>query len=92
MKRKSIQEIDFPSGQERKSKSTVHKKSMPTVRCVCGCEILLLPDLKAMDRAIKKHVAEHKQVDYSLAFDSLEEFLAEQVLIVASKLDQPNVN
>ena len=45
-----------------------------------------------MDRAIKKHVAEHKQVDYSLAFDSLEEFLAEQVLIVASKLDQPNVN
>ena len=65
---------------------------MPTIRCVCGCEILVVPDLKAMDRAIRNHVAEHKQMDYGLAFDSLEEFLAEQILIVASETNLPNVN
>lgn len=85
MTRKSIQEINLSSDQERKGKSTVHKKSMPVARCICGCEILGVPDLKPMYRAIKKHVTEHKQADDGLALDSLEEFLAEQFLIVASE-------
>ncbi len=34
---------------------------LPTIKCECGAEILLLPDLKAMNRAIKAHVAEHKK-------------------------------
>ena len=38
-----------------------------------------------MNRAIKKHVTEHKQADDGLELDSLKEFLAEQVLIVASE-------
>ena len=63
MTKKSIQEINFTSGQKRNGKSAVHRKGMPTVRCVCGSEILVLPDLKAMNRAIKNHVAEHKQAD-----------------------------
>jgi len=33
-----------------------------TVTCECGAEILLLPDVKAMDRAIEAHiVAVHMQ-------------------------------
>ena len=28
--------------------------------CECGYEILLLPDLKAMDQAIQNHLLEHK--------------------------------
>ena len=32
----------------------------PVVCCECGAEILLVPDLKAMDLAIKAHVAKHK--------------------------------
>lgn len=63
-------------------------KSMPTVKCVCGFKILVVPDLKAMNRAIKNHLAKHKKAHINsvrLAF--IEESLAEQVLIVASKMN-----
>ena len=33
---------------------------LPVIRCECGHEILVLPDLKAMGQAIDKHVLEHK--------------------------------
>jgi hypothetical protein len=83
---KKNQEINFASSQDRKSKSAKHPKGMPTIRCVCGLRILIIPDLKAMNRAIKNHVAEHKQADYGLTFGSLEEFLTEQILMAASKI------
>jgi hypothetical protein len=86
------QEINFASGQESKSKSTKYQKGMPTIRCVCGLRILVVPDLKAMNRVIKNHVAEHKQADYNLELDSLEEFLTEQILKVANKMELPNVS
>jgi hypothetical protein len=54
--------------------------------------ILIIPDLKAMNRATKNPVAKHKQADYDLAFDSLEEFLNEQILVAASKMSLPNVS
>jgi hypothetical protein len=63
-------------------------KSLPTVRCVCGFRILVLPDIKAMNRAIKNHLTKHKKAHVNserLAF--IEESLAEQVLIVASKMN-----
>ncbi len=56
---------------------------MPTVKCLCDSEILVVPDLKAMDIAITKHVTDHKQSrDDS---KRLTDFLIEQVLIAASK-------
>jgi hypothetical protein len=61
---------------------------LPTVKCVCGFKILVVPDLKAMNRAIKNHLAKHKKAhtdSVRLAF--FEESLAEQVLIVASKIN-----
>ena len=64
---------------------------MTAIRCVCGSRILGVPDLKAMNRAIRNHVAEHKQPDYGIVFDSLEDFLTEQILVVASKMGLPNV-
>jgi hypothetical protein len=86
--RKSIQEINFTSNNDRRSKSAPHKKRMRTIRCACGFEILVLPDLKAMNRAIKNHVAEHKQArDGSDRLDSLTEFLTEQTLIVTSNIN-----
>jgi hypothetical protein len=86
MTKRRLQEINYTSGQHRKSKSAAHTKIMPTVRCVCGSEILVVPDLKAMNRAIKNHVAEHKQAhDSSDRLDSLVGFLTEQVLTAASK-------
>ena len=92
MTKKNYQEINFASGQDRKSKSSIHKKGMPTIRCVCGLRILVVPDLKAMNRAIRNHAAEHKKADYGLMLNSLEEFLTEQILIVASKMNLPYVS
>jgi hypothetical protein len=90
--KKNHQETYFASGQDRKSKSAINNKGLPTIRCVCGMRILVVPDLRAMDRAIKNHIAEHKQSNYGLVFDSLDEFLTEQVLMLASEINLPNVS
>ena len=90
MTRKSIQEINFPSQQDSTGKIPVHKNSMPIVRCVCGSEILVVPDLKAMNLAINKHVAEHKRARDGL--EDLTEFLTEQVMIVASRMNLSTSN
>ena len=37
------------------------KKHLPIINCECGAEILVVPDLQAMNRAIKAHVAEHRE-------------------------------
>lgn len=37
------------------------KECLPIISCQCGTEILVVPDLKAMNRAIKTHVAWHKK-------------------------------
>ena len=85
MSRKSIQEINFSSDHDRQRKVSVHKKRMPIVRCVCGSEILVVPDLKAMNLAINKHLAKHKKAGDGPK--KLIEFLTGQVLIVASKIN-----
>jgi hypothetical protein len=88
---KGIQESNFIFHQDRNAKFGANKKGMPTIRCVCGCEILVVPDLKAMTRAIKHHVAQHKQAKdgsaWILTFGSLTEILTEQVLIEASEIN-----
>ena len=86
------QEINFTSSQDRKSKSTKYRKGMPTIRWVYGLKILIVPDLNAITRAEKNHLDEHKQADYGIALDSLEEFLTEQILKAASKMYLPNVS
>ena len=35
------------------------KKRLPIISCECGTEILVIPDLQAMNRAIKNHAAKH---------------------------------
>jgi len=93
MKRKSIQEINFSSDKDSQSKSATHKKRILIVRCVCGSEILVVSDLKAMNRAVKNHLAEHKQAgDCSDRLESLTGFLTERVLMVSNKIDLPNAN
>jgi hypothetical protein len=59
---------------------------MPIARCTCGFEILVVPDLKAMNRAINNHlIAMHKKTYYSL-----EESLAKRVLLVTGKMSLIN--
>ena len=37
------------------------KEHLSLIKCECGAEILLLPDLQAMNRAIEAHVTEHRK-------------------------------
>ena len=96
MSKRGIQESNFTFSKDRTGKFVAHKTRMPIIRCVCGFKILVVPDLKAMNRAIKNHIAEHKKAsddsERILAFGSLTQFLTEHVLIVASKINLPNVN
>jgi len=39
------------------------KERLPIINCECGTEILVLPDLQAMNHAIKTHVAEHRRTE-----------------------------
>ncbi len=34
-------------------------KGLPTIKCACGAEILLVPDVKLMSKALEAHVEEH---------------------------------
>jgi hypothetical protein len=91
MKKKNCHEINLIRGKVRKGKFTVYKTGMPTIRCVCGMRILVVPDLKAMNRAIKNHEAKHKQADYGLVPDSMKAFLTKQILIGAGKMNLPAI-
>ena len=77
-----MQEINFSPTQDHQKKIAVHKSHMPIARCKCGFEILVVPDLKAMNRAINNHLAKHKK-----ALTDSAERLTERVLIVASKMN-----
>ena len=94
MTKENYQEFNFASGQDRKSKSIVHKKRLLTIRCICGTKILVVPNLKAMNRAIKNHINEHKEThNDSDRHDSLEEFLTKQILSSGKQIiNLPNVN
>jgi hypothetical protein len=37
------------------------KEGLPLIRCECGAEILVVPDLRAMNRVINNHVTEHRK-------------------------------
>jgi hypothetical protein len=84
--KKNTKETKCTSNRSHPIKVIVHKKRMPIVSCICGSEILVLPDLKAMNLAIDNHVTtKHKTTPD--ASERLAEFLADQVLIQATKIN-----
>lgn len=85
-----IKNTKFSINKSRQKKITIHKRRMPIVKCICGSEILVVPDLEAMKLAIDKHVAtKHKTTPDDL--ERLAEFLAEQVLIEATKINTSTI-
>ena len=92
MAKKGIQENNFIFSKDRTDNFVAHKTDMTIIKCLCGFEILLVPDLTAMNRAIKIHVTQHKKANHSLERHSLEDFLTEQILIAATKMSVPNVS
>ena len=64
------------------------KKNLPLLKCECGHEILLLPDLKTLGKVIEEHAMEHKK-KYSLTqeeTETLEDNLIAQALRMASEI------
>ncbi|MGA2385511.1 MAG: hypothetical protein ABSG33_03145 [Candidatus Bathyarchaeia archaeon] len=65
------------------------KERLPTIKCECGAEILLLPDLQAMNRAIKAHTAEHRKKKRSeqsnvIASSNISKLLSQLLLVKIS--------
>ena len=64
------------------------KNNLPILKCECGHEILLLPDLKTLGKAIEEHVIEHSK-KYALTqeeADVLQDNLIAQALSMASEI------
>ncbi len=68
------------------------KQNMPIITCECGADILIVPDLKAMDRAIETHSKKHgkkqgplKRTEETSGY--VRELLCELLLKKISKLD-----
>ena len=58
------------------------KERMPIFKCSCGVEILVIPDLAAMNKAIKYHVGKHKRLT---GFTIRYEFLVEKIIETLSE-------
>lgn len=57
-------------------------RKMPVFNCPCGAQILIVPDLCEMSKAIEKHLVEHKKI----TGQSLnEETLAQEILIAIAE-------
>jgi hypothetical protein len=74
---KKIQASKLRFHKEKDVDDRASCSKMPIIKCDCGAEILVVPDLAAMDRAIKTHLAYHKGAN--------ERFLVGQILDVASR-------
>jgi hypothetical protein len=48
-------EMNVPKAPDKKANET----SLPVIICSCGAEILLIPNVKEMNKAIEAHIAEH---------------------------------
>jgi 2-keto-4-pentenoate hydratase len=84
-------------GDMTNRKLTRIHRSRDSIKCECGAEIVILPDLRAMGDAIEVHVALHLQKLKAPACttaeaERLQDALIAQVFIIASELgnDEPH--
>lgn len=71
----------------------ISRKNSQTIRCECGAEILLIPDVKEMGRLIDIHAKEHGQKEKNpeiakSAIKRIQDLLTEQVLEKALETKQ----
>ncbi len=65
------------------------KKSLPIIKCECGFEILLIPDLKEMNKVIREHAEVHMSNEKHPAlakavFEYIQLYLIKQIFDEAS--------
>jgi len=66
------------------------KKRLPLISCGCGAEILVVPDLRAMNRAIKTHVVEHRKRERNakrniITYGNISQLLSQLTLVKISQ-------
>lgn len=59
----------MPTNQEIRTNKQLNLKedehvgrSMPVFKCSCGINILIVPDVAAMNRVIENHISEHLRI------------------------------
>ncbi len=87
-----LDKYDFEKDKVKYVSKSFSKRRMPIIKCSCGTEILVVPDIKAMDRAINRHVAEHKiktgnLAEKKLANKKLSEDLIRKLLKAAATME-----
>jgi hypothetical protein len=68
--------------QEYPTAEKQNRQKMPVFTCSCGTNILIVPDLKEMDKAIKHHETEHKRLTGKLI---TQEYVTQQILKALSE-------
>jgi len=89
MSRKAAATFNESKRKPSKKEATLRNAtgSLPVIHCTCGEAILVVPDIKAMDKAIENHITVHNSKKPKEKFDEtrrLREFLVEQVLSVVA--------
>ena len=79
--------IDIKRIQENKvgikeSPNNEKRRKMPVFNCPCGAQILIVPDLPAMNRAIAKHLVEHQKKTGQILSEGT---LAQEILIAIAE-------
>jgi hypothetical protein len=64
------------SNSESPPQKETKNQKLPTIQCSCGATILIVPDLAAMNRALKQHKAEHREVDEGKLVEKIIEEIA----------------
>ncbi len=80
----------MPKRISKKESGHLPTGHLPTITCVCGAEILLIPDVKLMSKALQAHVDEHirklkNHKEAKLEAETLMDVLVTKVLQKASE-------
>jgi hypothetical protein len=78
-----ITNIQKVKHQNVKDAPKASNMKMPIFSCSCGSKILIVPDLSAMNKAVKNHIRQHKLRGQPLS----EETLTQEILSVLSKTE-----
>jgi hypothetical protein len=67
------------------------KSKLPVIKCECGVEILLVPDLKEMSLVVQEHAQKHKEAiknkeEAEITYSIIEKALTAQILRLASQI------
>jgi hypothetical protein len=87
--KKNITVLEMLQMHSDKVKRSSSKNNLPVLKCECGHEILLLPELKTLGNAIEEHAIEH-QKKYALTqeeADAIQDNLIAQAFKMASEME-----